>query len=59
MNKLEIVSGDKKYNIKTDESPEHVQNIENIINDQIKIISNSNKKFNDVDRLILSIIVFS
>ncbi|MFA9422590.1 MAG: cell division protein ZapA, partial [Sedimentibacter sp.] len=54
MNKIEIVIGDKKYNVKTDESPEYVKNIETILNDQINTIANSNKRFNDLDKLILS-----
>lgn len=54
MNKIEIVIGDKKYNVKTDESPEYVKHIETLINEQIKIIANSNKRFNDMDKLILS-----
>ncbi len=54
MNKIEIVIGDKKYNVKTDESPEYVKNIETILNDQINTVANSNKRFNDVDKLILS-----
>ncbi|WP_313342565.1 cell division protein ZapA [Sedimentibacter sp.] len=54
MNKIEIVIGDKKYNVRTDESPEYVKNIENIINEQINIITNSNKRFNEIDKLILS-----
>lgn len=54
MNKLEIVIGDKKYNVKTDESPEYVKNIETILNDQINSIASSNKRFNDIDKLILS-----
>lgn len=54
MNKIEIKVGDKKYNIKTDESPEYVGRIEQILNDQINNISGLNKRFNDIDRLILS-----
>ncbi len=54
MNKVEIVIGEKKYNVKTDESPEYVKHIETIINDQINIIANSNKRFNEMDKLILS-----
>lgn len=54
MNKIEIVIGDKKYNVKTDESPEYVKKIETMLNDQINIIANQNKRFNDIDRLILS-----
>ncbi len=54
MNKIEIVIGDKKYNVKTDESPEYVKNIETIINDQINTIANANKRFNEMDKLILS-----
>lgn len=54
MNKIEIVIGDKKYNVKTDESPEYVKHIETVINDQINIITNSNKRFNEMDKLILS-----
>lgn len=54
MNKIEIVIGDKKYNVRTDESPEYVKSIENIINEQINIITNSNKRFNEIDKLILS-----
>lgn len=54
MNKIEIVIGDKKYNVRTDESPEYVKNIEKIINEQINIIANSNKRFNEIDKLILS-----
>lgn len=54
MNKIEIVIGEKKYNVKTDESPEYVKQIETIINDQINIIANSNKRFNEMDKLILS-----
>ncbi len=54
MNKIEIVIGDKKYNVRTDESPEYVKNIEKIINEQINIIANSNKRFNEMDKLILS-----
>lgn len=54
MNKIEIVIGDKKYNVKTDESPEYVGKIESMLNDQINIIANQNKRFNDIDRLILS-----
>lgn len=54
MNKIEIVIGDKKYNVKTDESPEYVKHIETIINDQINTIANSNKRFNEMDKLILS-----
>lgn len=54
MNKIEIVIGDKKYNVKTDESPEYVKHIETVINEQISIIANSNKRFNEIDKLILS-----
>lgn len=54
MNKIEIVIGDKKYNVKTDESPEYVKHIETTINEQINIIANSNKRFNEIDKLILS-----
>ncbi len=54
MNKIEIVIGDKKYNVRTDESPEYVKNIENIINEQINVIANTNKRFNEIDKLILS-----
>ncbi len=54
MNKIEIVIGDKKYNVKTDESPEYVRKIESILNDQINIIASQNKRFNDIDKLILS-----
>jgi len=54
MNKIEIVIGDKKYNVKTDESPEYVKNIETILNDQINTIASSNKRFNDIDKLILT-----
>jgi cell division protein ZapA (FtsZ GTPase activity inhibitor) len=54
MNKIEIVIGDKKYNVKTDESPEYVRKIESVLNDQINIIANQNKRFNDIDKLILS-----
>ena len=54
MNKIEILIGDKKYNVKTDESPEYVKNIETILNDQINTIASSNKRFNDLDKLILA-----
>lgn len=54
MNKIEIVIGDKKFNVKTDESPEYVKHIETVINDQINNIANSNKRFNEMDKLILS-----
>lgn len=54
MNKIEIVIGDKKYNVKTDESPEYVKHIETIINDQINTIASTNKRFNEMDKLILS-----
>lgn len=54
MNKIEIKVGDKKYNIKTDESPEYVSRIEKILNDQINSIASSNIRFNDIDKLILS-----
>ncbi|NLB33134.1 MAG: cell division protein ZapA, partial [Tissierellia bacterium] len=54
MNKIEIVIGDKKYNVRTDESPEYVKKIESILNDQINIIASQNKRFNDIDKLILS-----
>lgn len=54
MNKIEIVIGDKKYNVKTEESPEYVRKIESLLNDQINIIASQNKRFNDIDRLILS-----
>lgn len=54
MNKIEIIIGDKKYNVKTDESPEYVKHIEIVINDQINAIANSNKRFNEMDKLILS-----
>ncbi|MDD4439200.1 MAG: hypothetical protein PHS04_14395, partial [Tissierellia bacterium] len=54
MNKVEIVIGDKKYSLKTDESPEYVKKIESVLNDQINIIANQNKRFNDIDKLILS-----
>lgn len=54
MNKIEIVVGDKKYNVKTDESPEYVKHIETVINDQINQIANSNRRFNEMDKLILS-----
>ncbi len=54
MNKIEIVIGDKKYNVKTDESPEYVKNIETVLNEQINSIANANKRFNDIDKLILS-----
>jgi cell division protein ZapA (FtsZ GTPase activity inhibitor) len=37
MNKVEIVIGEKKYNVKTDESPEYVKKIESVLNDQINI----------------------
>lgn len=59
MNKVEIVIGDKKYNVKTDESPEYVQHIETVINEQINIIANSNKRFNEMDKLILSSFVIA
>jgi len=59
MNKLEIIIGDKKYNIKTDESPEYVKNIEAILNEQINTISNYNKRFNDIDKLILTSFVIA
>ncbi|NLK64707.1 MAG: cell division protein ZapA [Tissierellia bacterium] len=54
MNKVEIVIGEKKYNVKTDESPDYVKKIEAVLNDQINIIANQNKRFNDIDKLILS-----
>lgn len=54
MNKVEVVIGDKKYNVKTDESPEYVKHIETIVNDQINLIANSNRRFNEMDKLILS-----
>ncbi|MFA6783043.1 MAG: hypothetical protein WCR90_07510 [Sedimentibacter sp.] len=54
MNKVEIIIGDKKYNVKTDESPEYVKKIESVLNNQINIIANQNKRFNDIDKLILS-----
>ncbi len=54
MNKIEIVISDKKYNVKTDESPEYVKYIETVINEQINVIANSNKRFNEMDKLILS-----
>ncbi len=54
MNKVEIVIVDKKYNVKTDESPEYVKHIEAIINEQVTLIANSNKRFNEIDKLILS-----
>ncbi len=54
MNKIEIVIGGKKYNVRTDESPEYVKKIESVLNDQINTIANQNKRFNDIDRLILS-----
>ncbi len=54
MNKVEIVITDKKYNVKTDESPDYVRKIESVLNDQINIIANQNKRFNDMDKLILS-----
>lgn len=54
MNKVEIVIGEKKYNVKTDESPEYVKKIESVLNNQINIIANQNKRFNDIDKLILS-----
>ncbi len=54
MNKIEIIVGDKKYNVKTDESPEYVKQIETVINDQINQIANSNRRFNEMDKLILS-----
>ncbi len=59
MNKVEIVIGDKKYNVRTDESPEYVKRIENIINNQINQISGSNKRFNEMDKLILSSFVIA
>lgn len=59
MNKVEIVIGDKKYNVRTDESPEYVKHIENIINNQINQISGSNKRFNEMDKLILSSFVIA
>lgn len=54
MNKIEIVIGDKKYNVRTDESPEYVRRIESLLNDQINTIGSQNKRFNDIDKLILS-----
>lgn len=54
MNKIEIVISDKKYNVKTDESPEYVKHIESVLNEQINIIANTNKRFNEMDKLILS-----
>ena len=54
MNKIEIVIGDKKYNVRTDESPEYVRKIESVLNNQINITANQNKRFNDIDKLILS-----
>ncbi|HHZ02747.1 MAG TPA: hypothetical protein GX396_07440 [Tissierellia bacterium] len=54
MNKIEIIIIDKKYNVKTDESPEYVKKIETMLNDQINIIANQNKRFNDIDKLILA-----
>ncbi len=59
MNKVETVIGDKKYNVRTDESPEYVKHIENIINNQINQISGSNKRFNEMDKLILSSFVIA
>ncbi len=59
MNKVEIVIGDKKYNVRTDERPENVKHIENIINNQINQISGSNKRFNEMDKLILSSFVIA
>lgn len=59
MNKVEIVIGDKKYNVRTDESPEYVKHIENIINNQINQIAGSNKRFNEMDKLILSSFVIA
>ncbi len=54
MNKVEITIADKKYNVKTDESPDYVNKIESVLNDQINAIASQNKRFNDMDRLILS-----
>jgi len=54
MNKIEIVIGDKKYNVRTDESPEYVRKLESVLNNQINITANQNKRFNDIDKLILS-----
>lgn len=54
MNKLEIFIGGRKYSVKTDESPEYVKRLETIINDQINLITNSNRRFNEMDKLILS-----
>lgn len=59
MNKVEIIIGDKKYNVRTDESPEYVKHIENIINNQINQIAGSNKRFNEMDKLILSSFVIA
>lgn len=59
MNKIEIIVADKKYNVKTDESPEYVKHIEKILNEQINQIANSNKRFNEVDKLILASFVIS
>ncbi len=52
MNKIEIVIGDKKYNVKTDESPEYVKNIETVLNDQINSIANANTRCNERDKMI-------
>lgn len=54
MNKIEIIIVDKKYNVKTDESPDYVKKIENVLNEQINLIAAQNKRFNDIDKLILS-----
>lgn len=59
MNKIEIIVADKKYNVKTDESPEYVKHIEKTLNEQINQIGNSNKRFNEVDKLILSSFVIT
>lgn len=54
MNKIEIIIVDKKYNVKTDESPDYVKKIESVLNEQINLIAAQNKRFNDIDKLILS-----
>jgi len=54
MHKVEIIIGGKKYNVTTDENPTYVKKIENVLNEQINLIANSNKRFNDIDKLILS-----
>lgn len=53
MNVLEIVIGNKRYTVKTDEDKEHVEKVERLINNQLENFTAS-RKFNESDKLIFT-----